>query len=84
MATRHLKKGVESSPETSVYQVSSENGHAQYNLIYKIEIVGVSMFVYFSRTNTPICTKHGMLIPWDQGQKEGLKLRKSFPSSIPG
>jgi hypothetical protein len=64
-------------------------------LIYKIEIVGVwvwvyvcmyvCMFAYSSRMDKPICTKHGMLILWDQEEiLERLKLRKSVLSSSPG
>jgi hypothetical protein len=58
------------------------------SLIYKVEIVGmfVCMFAYSSssRRDKPICTKLGMLIPWDQEENIGSKLRKSVLSSIPG
>jgi hypothetical protein len=42
------------------------------------------LFAYSSRTNIPIWTKLGMLIPWDQEENiAGLKLRKSFPEFDP-
>jgi hypothetical protein len=44
----------------------------------------VCLFAYSSRTDTPICTKLGMLISWDQEEIiGGSKLRKSVLSSIP-
>jgi hypothetical protein len=43
------------------------------------------LFAYSSRTDTPICTKLGKLIPWDQKENTGApKVRKSVLSSIPG
>jgi hypothetical protein len=45
----------------------------------------VCYFAYSSRTDKPICTTLGMLIPWDQEEKiGGSKLRKSVLSSISG
>jgi hypothetical protein len=43
------------------------------NLIYKVEIVGmfVCMFACSSRRDKPICTKLGILIPWDQKENIG-------------
>jgi hypothetical protein len=42
------------------------------------------LFAYNSRNDKQICTKFGMLIPWDQVEKTGgSKLRKSVLSSIP-
>jgi hypothetical protein len=59
-------------------------------LIYKVGIVCslrlfVRLFAYSSKMDIPICTKLGMLIPWDQEENIGeSKLRKSVLSSIPG
>jgi hypothetical protein len=40
------------------------------------------LFAYSSRTDVPICTKLGMLIPWDQ--EENWNSWNSVLSSIPG
>jgi hypothetical protein len=44
----------------------------------------VCLFAYSSRTDVPICTKLGILIPWNHEENIGLKLRKSVLSSSPG
>jgi hypothetical protein len=47
--------------------------------------VYVCMFPYSSRTDIPICTKLGMLMPSDQEETlERSKLRGTVPSSSPG
>jgi hypothetical protein len=44
----------------------------------------VCFFTYGSRTDKPICTKLGMLIPWDKEEdKGGSKLRESVLCSTP-
>jgi hypothetical protein len=55
-------------------------------LIYCVRVcVCVCVFAYSSRTEKPICTKLGILIPWDQEEiLEGSKLRKIVLSSSPG
>jgi hypothetical protein len=58
--------------------------------LYKIEFVCVCvcvcvMFVKCSRTDAPICTKLGMLVPRNQEQiSERPKLRKRVLGSEPG
>jgi hypothetical protein len=54
------------------------------NLIHKLKMkwVGLCLFAYSSRTDIPICTKFGMLSPWDQKENvwaAGAALEKRIP-----
>jgi hypothetical protein len=45
----------------------------------------ICMYAYSSRRDKLICTKRGMLIPWDQEENIGKsELRKAVMCSIPG
>jgi hypothetical protein len=53
-------------------------------LYFNWNSVPVFMFAYISITDKPICTKLGMLIPWDQEENTGQNVGKGVLSSSTG
>jgi hypothetical protein len=77
-----LKKGVASFNNLCFTQMCFLSN--KYSLNCEYICLSVSLFVYGSRKDTPICIEHGTLIPLDEKENKGRhKLQKSVLNPIP-